>query len=223
MKCEKEEVKNDFVIPRRTRFTLGWGSSFCGNTAVSLIQGGICFIMHAALGFGIKLEIVLLGFQAVVPIHQCFFCAIKNTLHSHRLWSFCHYGNLCRFLWHTSSTRSHFTPNDKIWLVNFGLDNFKPLIQQRWPPLSVFLLPNGPDIFNARQIWTAGRLGFPKTANLIHQPAVISNNNFINKLLAAQPLFSQSHIFSSVFSTYCLFYLCNWYMKIVSHRFVDIL
>lgn len=23
MKCEKEEVKNDFVIPRRTRFTLG--------------------------------------------------------------------------------------------------------------------------------------------------------------------------------------------------------
>lgn len=74
MKCEKKEEKNDFVIPLTTRFTLGWVSCFLGNIAASEMRGGICLILHADLRFGITLEIVMLGFQAVAlsffPFHS---------------------------------------------------------------------------------------------------------------------------------------------------------
>lgn len=65
MKCEKKGEKNDFVIPSATRFTVGWVSCFLGNIASSEMLGGICLILHADLRFGITLEIVMLGFQAV--------------------------------------------------------------------------------------------------------------------------------------------------------------
>lgn len=69
MKCEKKWEKNDFVIPLTTRFTLGWVSCFLGNIATSEMWGGICLILHADLRFGITLEIVMLGFQAIALLN----------------------------------------------------------------------------------------------------------------------------------------------------------
>lgn len=83
MKCEKKGEKNDFVIPLTTRFTLGWVSCFLGNIAASEMWGGICLILHADLRFGITLEIVMLGFQAVGLLHWPSSTSIKNILHSH--------------------------------------------------------------------------------------------------------------------------------------------
>lgn len=85
MKCEKKGEKNDFVIPLTTRFTLGWVSCFLGNIAAYEMWGGICLILHADLCFGITLEIVMLGFQAVALSHRPSFTSIKNILHSHSM------------------------------------------------------------------------------------------------------------------------------------------
>lgn len=83
MKCEKKGEKNDFVIPLTTRFTLGWVSCFRGNIATSEMRGGICLILHADLCFGITLEIVMLGFQAVALLHWPSPTSIKNTPQPH--------------------------------------------------------------------------------------------------------------------------------------------
>lgn len=83
MKCEKKGEKNDFVIPLMTRFTLGWVSCFRGNIATSEMWGGICLILHADLCFGITLEIVMLGFQAVALLHWPSPTSIKNILQPH--------------------------------------------------------------------------------------------------------------------------------------------
>lgn len=85
MKCEKKGQKNDFVIPLTTRFTLGWVSCFLGNAAASEMLGGICLILHADLCFGITLEIVMLGFQAVAVWHWTPSTSAETILHSHSM------------------------------------------------------------------------------------------------------------------------------------------
>lgn len=96
MKCEKKGEKNDFVIPLTTRFTLGWVSCFLGNTAVSEMRGGICLILHADLCFVIRLEIVMLGFQAVALRHWTSSTSDENILP----WYVCiGKGQITIFMW----------------------------------------------------------------------------------------------------------------------------